>query len=44
MLEKNKKIIIDTLKMDNNDELILFSTMTKIGRSEALDKIEKYLV
>ena len=42
--EKNKKIIIDTLKLDNNDDLILFSTITKIGRNEAFEKIEKYLV
>ena len=43
MLEKNKKIIIDTLKMDNTDDLILFSTITKIGRTESFEKIEKYL-
>ena len=44
MLEKNKKIIIDILKIDNADDLILFSTITKIGRSESFEKIEKYLV
>ena len=41
--EKNKKIIIDTLKLDNVDDLILFSTITKIGKNESFDKIEKYL-
>jgi len=41
--EKNKKIIIDTLKLDNSNELIMFSTITKIGRNEAFDIIEKYL-
>ena len=43
MLEKNKKIIIDTLKIENADDLVLFSTITKIGRNEAFEKIEKYL-
>ena len=41
--EKNKKIIIETLKLDNSDDLIMFSAITKIGRSESFDKIEKYL-
>ena len=41
--EKNKKIIMDTLKMKNADDLILFSTITKIGRNEAFEKINKYL-
>lgn len=43
MLEKNKKIILDTLKMENADDLILFSTITKVGRNESFEKIEKYL-
>ena len=43
MVEKNKKIIIDTLKMENADDLVLFSTITKVGRNEAFEKIEKYL-
>ena len=43
MLEKNKKLIIDTLKIENVDDLLLFSTITKIGRSESFEKIEKYL-
>jgi len=41
--EKNKKIIMDTLKLEDADELILFSTITKYGRTEAFNKIEKYL-
>ena len=41
--EKNRKIIIDTLKLENNDNLILFSTITKVGRNESFEKIEKYL-
>ena len=41
-IEKNKKVIIDTLKIDNND-LILFSATKKIGREEVLKKLEKML-
>lgn len=37
--DKNKKIIRDTLKMDDNDEVILFSTVSKIGKQEVHDKI-----
>jgi len=43
MLEKNKKIIMDVLKIENADDLVLFSTITKAGRTEAFDKMEKYL-
>ena len=42
--EKNKKIIVETLKLSNIDDLVLFSTITKIGRTEILEKIEKHLV
>ena len=42
--DKNKKIILKTLNMENEEDLILFSTITKIGKSEAMEKIEKYLV
>lgn len=42
--DKSKKAIIDTLKIDDNDDLIMFSTITKIGKNEVLEKIEKYLV
>jgi len=41
--EKNKKIIIDTLKLEDINDLILFSTITKIGKNEVFDKINKYL-
>lgn len=41
--EKNKKVIINTLGI-NEEDMIMFSTVTKIGKNEALDKIEKYLV
>ncbi len=41
--DKNKKTIIKTLNIENENDLILFSTITKIGRSESFEKIEKYL-
>ena len=41
--EKNVKQIIKTLNIENENDLILFSTITKIGRSESFEKIEKYL-
>lgn len=37
--DKNKKIICDTLKMIESDDLILFSTVSKIGKKEVHDKI-----
>ena len=39
---KNKKIILDTFKIEEQ-ELILFSTVTKVGKQEVLDKIENML-
>lgn len=39
---KNKKIMLDTFKIEEN-ELILFSTITKIGKQEILNKIETML-
>ena len=41
--EKNKNIIIKTLGIENINDLIMFSTITKIGKNEALDKIIEYL-
>lgn len=43
LFDKNKKIILSTFNI-NEEDIILFSTITKIGKNEALDKIEKYLV
>ena len=37
--DKNKRIIRDTLKMVEEDDLILFSTVNKIGKQEVHDKI-----
>lgn len=41
--EKNKKIILDTLDLVIGDSLILFSSVTKEGKKEAHETIEKYL-
>ena len=38
--EKQNKLIIDTLKLSQDDELITFSKITKKGREETLKKIE----
>jgi len=38
--EKNKKVIKDTLKMEDNDKLVLFSTIDKYGKQEIYDLIE----
>ena len=38
--EKNKKIIIDTLKVAENDNLILFSTVNKVGKQDVYKVIE----
>ena len=40
-LEKNKKLILDTLDLVVGDDLILFSSITKLGKEEVLKKIEK---
>lgn len=37
--DKNKRIIRDTLKMVESDEVILFSTVNKIGKQDVHDKI-----
>ena len=42
LVEKNKKIIIDTLKIDK-DDLILFSAPKKTGREDVLKKLESML-
>ena len=39
-LEKNKKIILDTLNLVVGDDLVLFSSVTKLGKEEILKKIE----
>ncbi|MBE6147079.1 MAG: YihA family ribosome biogenesis GTP-binding protein [Firmicutes bacterium] len=42
-LEKNKKIILDTLDLVVGDDLVLFSSVTKLGREEILKKIEELI-
>lgn len=41
--DKNKKIIMKELKLDNDENLILFSSVTKNGKNEIYDEIAKYL-
>lgn len=41
--EKNKKMILDTLDLVIGDSFIMFSSITKDGRKEAHEIIEKYL-
>ena len=38
--DKNKKVILDTLNLVVGDDLLLFSSVTKLGREEVLDKID----
>ena len=38
-LDKNKKIILDTLNLVVGDDLILFSSVTKLGKEDILKKI-----
>ncbi len=41
--EKYKNIILNTLNIDKEDSLILFSSVTKDGKKEVYQVIEKYL-
>ncbi|HOO68012.1 MAG TPA: ribosome biogenesis GTP-binding protein YihA/YsxC [Bacilli bacterium] len=41
--EKCKNLVIKTLNLRDNDDLILFSAITKDGRKETHTRIEKYL-
>ena len=41
--EKNKKVILDTLNLVVGDDLILFSSVTKLGREDILNKIEELI-
>ena len=42
-LEKNKKIILDTLDLVVGDDLVLFSSVTKLGKETILTKIEELI-
>ena len=41
--DKNLKIIKDTLKMTDTDEIIMFSSVSKIGKQDVHNKIEQYI-
>ena len=41
--QKNRSQIIKGLNIEDENELIMFSTITKIGKQEVLDKIEQLL-
>lgn len=43
-LEKNKKVILDTLDLVVGDDLVLFSSVTRLGKDEILKKIEELSV
>lgn len=43
-LEKNKKVILDTLDLVVGDDLVLFSSTTRLGREEIIKKIEELSV
>ena len=38
--DKNKQIILDTLNLVVGDDLVLFSSVTKLGKDEILEKID----
>lgn len=42
--EKNKKIILDTFDLVMGDDLVLFSSVTKLGRDEILKKIDEIAI
>lgn len=41
--EKNKKAILKELKLEDDKNMILFSSITKNGKNEIYDEIEKYI-
>lgn len=43
-IEKNKKVILDTLDLVVGDDLVLFSSVTKLGKDEILKKIEELTI
>lgn len=42
--QKNKEIILNTLDLVMGDDLILFSSVTKLGKEEVLNKIDELLI
>lgn len=43
-IEKNKKVILDTIDLVVGDDLVLFSSVTKLGKEDILKKIEELTV
>lgn len=43
-MEKNKKQILEAFDLVMGDDLVLFSSVTKLGREEVLKKIEEFIV
>jgi len=41
--EKNKNIIIKELNLRNDNDIILFSSLTKSGKNEVYDEIKKFI-
>lgn len=41
--QRNKNILLKELKIKNDTNIILFSTITKMGKTEVYEEIEKYL-
>lgn len=42
-MEKNKKLILDTLDLVVGDDLVLFSSITKLGKEDILKKLEDFV-
>ena len=42
-MEKNKKLILDTLDLVVGDDLVLFSSVTKLGKEAILKKLEDFM-
>ena len=40
---KNEKIIRETLNLDENDDIILFSSVSKLGKQDVYQKIENII-
>lgn len=43
-MEKNKKQILEAFDLVMGDDLVLFSSVTKLGREEVLKKVEEFIV
>ena len=43
-MDKNKKMILDTLDLVVGDDLVLFSSVTRLGKEDILNKIEELII